>query len=201
MPLANFIASGLLRLGTHLGPILWQFPPNFRFDPARIEAFLRLLPHDTEAAAKLGAKHDGKLHAVPPGSRWPSKRPIRHAFEIRHESFRCDAFIELLRAHNVGPGLRRLRRMAAADGRHRRLRLLPVARVGGSYMRVGYDNAALEDWARARPRLGERRRTGRRRTHRRQGQPAQRDVFVFFDNDRKVRAPANALELMRRLRT
>ena len=47
VPLANFIASGLLRLGIHLGPILWQFPPNFRFDPERIEAFLRLLPHDT----------------------------------------------------------------------------------------------------------------------------------------------------------
>ena len=31
-PLANFIASGLLRLGPKLGPILWQFPPFFRFD-------------------------------------------------------------------------------------------------------------------------------------------------------------------------
>ena len=41
-PLANFIASGLLRLGPKLGPILWQFPPNFRFDAERIEAFLKL---------------------------------------------------------------------------------------------------------------------------------------------------------------
>ena len=40
-PLANFIASGLLRLGPKLGPILWQFPPNFRFDAERIEAFLK----------------------------------------------------------------------------------------------------------------------------------------------------------------
>ena len=41
-PLANFIASGLLRLGSKLGPILWQFPPNFRFDAERIEEFLRV---------------------------------------------------------------------------------------------------------------------------------------------------------------
>ena len=54
-PLANFIASGLLRLGPKLGPILWQFPPNFRFDAERIEAFLRLLPHDTGTAAARSA--------------------------------------------------------------------------------------------------------------------------------------------------
>src|SRR5208282_5908952 len=64
-PLANFIASGLLRLGIHLGPILWQFPPNFRFDPKRIEPFLRMLPHDTGAAAALGLKHDDRLRAPP----------------------------------------------------------------------------------------------------------------------------------------
>ena len=44
IPLANFIASGLLRLGRKLGPVLWQFPPTFRFNPERIEAFLALLP-------------------------------------------------------------------------------------------------------------------------------------------------------------
>src|ERR1700709_1743019 len=51
--LANFLASGLLRLGVHLGPILWQFPANFRFDPARIASFLKMLPHDTGHAAAL----------------------------------------------------------------------------------------------------------------------------------------------------
>ena len=62
-PLANFMASGLLRLGAKLGPLLWQFPPYFSFDPARIEAFLRMLPHDTGAAARLGRRHDGRLKA------------------------------------------------------------------------------------------------------------------------------------------
>jgi len=56
-PLANFLASGVLRLGPKLGPILWQLPPNFKFDPERIEAFLRLLPHDAESAATLARRH------------------------------------------------------------------------------------------------------------------------------------------------
>ena len=98
--LANFIASGLLRLGIHLGPILWQFPANFRFDPKRLEPFLCLLPHDTEAAAALGRRHDGTLRA-PPWLEVGSVRPIRHAFEIQHESFQCQEFIDLLRAHDV----------------------------------------------------------------------------------------------------
>jgi uncharacterized protein YecE (DUF72 family) len=199
VPLANFVASGLLRLGIHLGPILWQFPPNFRFDPGRIEPFLRLLPHDTEAAAKLGAKHDGKLHA-PAWLEVNAKRPIRHAFEIRHESFRCEAFIELLRAHGVA--------LVCADSVEWP-RLMDVTadfvycRLHGSeeLYASGYDNAALEMWAR-RIRAWARgdepddaeRAGGKAR-------PRKRDVFVYFDNDRKVRAPANALELMRRLRT
>src|ERR1700722_9918020 len=44
IPLANFLASGLLRLGSKLGPILWQLPPNFRFDLAILSSFLKLLP-------------------------------------------------------------------------------------------------------------------------------------------------------------
>ena len=44
VPLANFLASGLLRLGPKLGPILWQFPPNFRFNPPVFESFLKMLP-------------------------------------------------------------------------------------------------------------------------------------------------------------
>nr|WP_294529472.1 DUF72 domain-containing protein [uncultured Rhodopila sp.] len=199
VPLANFIASGLLRLGIHLGPILWQFPPNFRFDPGRMEAFLRLLPQDTEAAAKLGAKHDGKLHAAA-ALEIGSKRPMRHAIEIRHESFRCAAFIDMLRACNVA--------LVCADSVEWP-RLMDVTsdfvycRLHGSeeIYASGYDNAALDAWAgrvRAWAAGGEpedAERIGGRSKQRK------RDVFVVFDNDKKVRAPANALELMRRLRT
>src|SRR3546814_3800733 len=60
-PLANFFASGLLLLGRKLGPILWQFPPNFRFDEAKMDAFFERLPHDTEAAARLAKRHDARV--------------------------------------------------------------------------------------------------------------------------------------------
>jgi uncharacterized protein YecE (DUF72 family) len=96
----NFLASGIFRLGRKLGPILWQLPANFRFDPKRIEAFLKLLPQDTERAAAIARHHE----------KWLKKRadvrpamhiPLRYALEIRHESFLVKEFVELLCAHNV----------------------------------------------------------------------------------------------------
>jgi uncharacterized protein YecE (DUF72 family) len=196
--LANFIASGLLRLGVHLGPILWQFPPNFRFDPKRIEPFLRMLPHDTGAAAALGRKHDNKLRA-PAYLEVETRRVMRHAVEIRHDSFRCRAFIDLLRAHDVA--------LVCADSvEWPRLMDLTsdyvYCRLHGSeeLYASGYDNAALDAWAeriKAWAR-GEEAEDGERIGGK--ARPRRRDVFVYFDNDKKVRAPANAMELIRRLR-
>jgi uncharacterized protein YecE (DUF72 family) len=198
VPLANFLASGLLRLGVHLGPILWQFPPNFRFDPARIAPFLKMLPHDTGHAAGLGRQHDDRLRA-PAWLDVDVRRSMRHAFEIRHESFRCQEFIDLLRAHDVA--------LVCADSVEWP-RLMDVTsdfvycRLHGSQelYTSGYDNAALDEW-------GNRVKTWARGEEPEDGErvganarPRKRDVFVFFDNDRKVRAPANAMELIRRLR-
>ena len=196
--LANFLASGLLRLGVHLGPILWQFPRNFRFDPPRVASFLKMLPHDTGHAAALGSKHDNKLRA-PAWLDVDIRRPMRHAFEVRHESFRCQAFIDLLRANNVA--------LVCADT-VARTRLMDITsdfvycRLLGSqeHYASGYDNAALDEWGQRikawaggyEPEDAE--RVGSKARLRK------RDVFVFFDNDKKVRAPANALELIRRLR-
>src|ERR1044071_663424 len=100
IPLANFFASGLLRLKEKLGPILWQLPPSFRFEPERIESFLKLLPRDTHAAGKLAQKHDPRMK----GRSWT--RPehdgeIRHAMEVRHESFLDRRFVKLLRETGV----------------------------------------------------------------------------------------------------
>jgi len=196
-PLANFIASGLLRLGPKLGPILWQFPPNFRFDPERIEAFLRLLPHDTKAAARLGLRHDDRLKA-PAWLKIDAERKLRHAFEIRHESFRSRAFIDLLRHYDVA--------LVCADTVEWP-RLMDVTadfvycRLHGSeeLYASGYDDKALDDWARrvaawaggGEPDDAE--RVGSRARARR------RDVFVYFDNDAKVRAPADARALVERV--
>ncbi len=199
VPLANFIASGLLRLGVHLGPILWQFPPNFRFDPDRIEPFLKMLPHDTGAAAALGRRHDNKLRA-PAWLDVDIRRPMRHAFEIRHDSFRCQAFIDLLRAYDVA--------LVCADSVDwPRLMDLTAdfvyCRLHGSreLYASGYDNAALDEWGR---RINAWARGEEPADAQRVGgnaRPRRRDVFVFFDNDKKVRAPANAMELIRRLRS
>ena len=195
-PLANFIASGLLRLGEKLGPILWQFPPNFRFDAERIEAFLKLLPHDTEAAARFGRKHDDRLKA--PAWLKADDRPMRHAFEIRNETFRTRAFIDLLRKYDVA--------LVCADTvEWPRLMDLTsdfvYCRLHGSeeLYASGYDNKSLDEWA------------ARVVTWAKAGEPAdaervggkgskhRRDVFVYFDNDVKVRAPFDAKALTERV--
>jgi uncharacterized protein YecE (DUF72 family) len=101
IPLANFFASGPLRLGEKLGPFLWQLPPSFAFDRARLEAFFNLLPRTTKAAARLGRRHDDHVkHGT--WLRVDADRPLRHALEVRHASFKTVEFIELLRAHDVG---------------------------------------------------------------------------------------------------
>ncbi|MBV8805670.1 MAG: DUF72 domain-containing protein, partial [Sinobacteraceae bacterium] len=99
-PLANFLASGLFNLKEKLGPILWQFPATFRYDRARLETFLELLPRDTAAACRLARRR----------SAWmkgrcrlgiDETRKLRYAVEIRHESFSDTSFVELLREHGV----------------------------------------------------------------------------------------------------
>src|SRR6478672_10915474 len=60
-PLANFFASGVFELRDKLGPILWQFPPQFPFLAERFEAFLAMLPRDTQAAAELARRHDHRV--------------------------------------------------------------------------------------------------------------------------------------------
>ena len=92
-PLANFFASGVLRLERKLGPILWQLPPRTKFRAERIEGFLRLLPKDTESAAALARRHDKRVS----GRSWMKAndhRPLRHCIEIRHDSFAVPEFIE-----------------------------------------------------------------------------------------------------------
>jgi uncharacterized protein YecE (DUF72 family) len=196
-PLANFMASGLLNLGAKLGPILWQFPPNLTFDADRFAPFLAMLPQDMAAASALAARHDSWLKEEP-ATRIDANRPLRHAVEIRHESFRDPAFIQLLRSHNVA--------LVCADTVEWP-RLMDVTadflylRLHGSeaLYASGYDDAALDDWARrvrawsAGREPADATRVDGRAPRRK------RDVFVYFDNDLKVRAPADARGLMRRL--
>src|SRR5690606_13275886 len=78
--LANFFASGLLCLGAKLGPILWQFPPTFKFDPGHFPDILAALPQDTDAAAALARKHDSRVKN--PHIEVTHPQRLRHAIEI-----------------------------------------------------------------------------------------------------------------------
>jgi uncharacterized protein YecE (DUF72 family) len=197
-PLGNFFASGVLRLGAKLGPILWQFPPSFRFNAEKLEAFFRLLPRDTDQVAACGRRHDHRLKA-PAWLQSDKRRPVRHAMEIRHESFRDSAFVELLRKHDVA--------LVCADTVDWPL-LMDITsdfiyvRLHGSteLYRSAYSRPALRRWA-ARVsawRAGQPMTNGHFASTK---QPEQRprDVFLYFDNTDKLQAPKDALSLMRRL--
>jgi uncharacterized protein YecE (DUF72 family) len=181
-PLANFFASGVLVLGRKMGPILWQFPPQFPLNIDRFDEFFALLPRSTRAAAKLAGEADDFLK---PRSylEVDADRPIRHAVEIRHESFVTPDFVKLCRRHNVAivladtAGKWPMIDEATSDFAYARLH-------GGKVLYVsGYTEKALDTWAE------------KFRKHRDAG----RDVFVYFDNDVKVRAPFDAMGLARRL--
>ena len=195
-PLGNFFASGPLRLGAKLGPILWQFPPNFRFNPEKLETFFRLLPRDTEQAAACGRHHDHRLK----GRAWlrsDRRRRIRHAMEIRHESFRDPAFIELLRKHDVA--------LVCADTVEWPLLMDITAdfvyvRLHGSteLYTSAYGRPALKRWA-ARVKAWSEGgpMTDGHFVHPKQPRRRPRDVFFYFDNTDKLQAPKDALTLMK----
>jgi uncharacterized protein YecE (DUF72 family) len=84
--LGNFFASGVLALGEKTGPFLWQLPATYRFEAARIEAFLRLLPHDAREGEAVARWHDHRLRR---GALVEARAPVpfRHAFEVRHPSY------------------------------------------------------------------------------------------------------------------
>jgi uncharacterized protein YecE (DUF72 family) len=197
-PLANFFASGPLALGDKLGPILWQFPAVFAFNADRLEHFFSLLPRTTTAAAALGRRHDHRLRARAHLS-IDAERPIRHAIEIRHESFRDPRFIALLRKYNLA--------LVCADTVEWPLLMdltadFTYCRLHGNQELYNsrYSEAELDRWA---DRV---RRWSNGKTNRDGNFVAppladhkERDCFVFFDNTDKLQAPDNARGLMRRL--
>jgi uncharacterized protein YecE (DUF72 family) len=198
--LANFFASGVLALGDKLGPLLWQLPPTLGFDADRLAAFFALLPRTTTQAALLAAGHDQRLE----NRSWTvtdAERPLRHALEVRHRSFEDPAFIALLRRHDVA--------LVVADtaGKWPFLEdvtsdFVYVRLHGAEELYVsGYDDAALDAWA---TKVRAWSAGGIPAGARTLGPPADpapagRDVFVYFDNDVKVRAPFDAMALAARV--
>ena len=125
---ANFFASGVLRLGDELGPILWQFPRAAALRRERFADFLELLPRDTAGA--LGSRATTTRSS---GRAWLAidrNRPLRHAFEVRHESFRDRS--SRCCAGTTRRWSSRTPRDWPRRGRHRGPRLRPPARLEGA---------------------------------------------------------------------
>ncbi len=187
--LANFFASGVLALGSTLGPILWQLPARVEFDPEVLDAFLDSLPRTTGSALALAREHDARLN----GRAWldiESDVPLRYAIEPRSESFRDPHAVEILRAHGVALVLAdtagRWPAFDAVTADHVYVRLHGSTELYAS----GYTSAELDTWA-------DRVRQWRDGTGE-DGMP--RDVYVYFDNDARGRAPHDAVALDARLR-
>ena len=200
VPLANFFASGVLALEDKLGPVLWQLPPQLSFNAERIEEFLASLPRTTAAAADTAPRPAPRInHGAYLDVRLD--RPIRYAMEVRHETFDDPAFVRILRKANVAlcvadtAGKWPYLEDVTADFVY--IRLHGAKRLYAS----GYSSAELDRWAdriaawregkepddavRAAPRTKPRAARGR-------------DVYVYFDNDVKVRAPFDAMNLAAR---
>lgn len=198
-PLANVFASGVFNLREKLGPFLWQFPPSFRFDAERIERFFQLLPRDTEQALQLAQRSDAMM-AGRSCLAIDQNRPLRHAMEIRHGSFIDPAFVDLLRKYQVA--------LVVADTAGKWPYCEDVT-ADFIYLRLhgdkelyasGYSEPALDRWA-------ERIRAWRAGSEPEDAQRIaggamplkSRDVYCYFDNDIKVRAPFDARSLIDKL--
>jgi uncharacterized protein YecE (DUF72 family) len=194
--LANFFASGILNLREKLGPFLWQFPPNLGFDAGRFEEFLAALPRDTQAMLSIARRRDARMTgrarlAI------DQNRPLRHAVEIRHESFVDERFVAMLRRHRVAlvvadtAGNWPYREDVTADFMY--LRLHGESELYAS----GYTEDALVRWA-ERIRAwasGSEPADARLISHEPAPQASSRDVYCYFDNDAKVHAPFDAQRL------
>jgi uncharacterized protein YecE (DUF72 family) len=172
----RFFASGVLELKSKLGPILWQLNPHKKFDPEDIAAFLALLPKEREG------------------------RTLRHVIEARDKSFAVPDYVKLLRQHAVAPVLvdsekHALIADATADFLYLRLQRTQPE------VPTGYTDEALEMWAE------------RAKVWAEGGAPddlppitdparskSKRDVFVYMISGAKVRAPAAAMALIKKLK-
>lgn len=171
----RFFSSGVMALKDKLGPVNWQLMPTKHFDPDDVEAFLELLPRSIEG------------------------RTIRHAIEVRHDSFRTPAFVALARKYDVAI-------VVAGDSRYPQIADVTAPFV---YVRImgtseaepcGYSGDALDLWARrARAWSAGLVPDGLQSVGPQQADHVGRDVFLYVISGDKVRNPAAAMALMERV--
>lgn len=197
-PMSVFFASGPLELRDKLGPLLWQLPPSFRYDRDRIESFLASLPRNGADALAIArrARRDTRIDEA------FRRRRLRHALEVRHESFLEADFIRQARAYGVA--------VVVSDGA-RRWPMIHDVTAGFVYLRLHgekklyssrYGDASLDRWAARLRAWMEGGQLGDQPLLLPEGYPARksRDAYVYFDNDSKVDAPFDAQRLIERLR-
>jgi uncharacterized protein YecE (DUF72 family) len=172
----RFYDQGILELGDRLGPVLWQFAPTKKFDEVDFGKFLELLPRQLEG------------------------RALRHAVEVRHDSFCVPGFITLLRQfatpvvfaeHGQYPAIADV----VGDFVYARLQ------KGNDEIETCYPPKQLDAWAR-RLQLwaGGGEPDDLPRVDPASPQQAPRDVFAYVIHEGKVRAPAGAMELIERVK-
>jgi uncharacterized protein YecE (DUF72 family) len=173
--ITRFFNSGLTELKEKLGPINWQFLPTKKFDPLDFEAFLNLLPRDIAG------------------------RPLRHAVEVRHESFRSPDFVALARQHGVAV-------VIAGDSSYPQIADLTApfvyARIMGTRATeaLGYSDAQLVRWAaRARAWASGSAPDDLEYVGNRTDDVGPRDVFLYVISGHKVHNPGAALSLIKRI--
>ncbi len=195
-PLANFLASGVLRLEDKLGPFLWQFP-QMEWPIERVDAFLDLLPADAQAAGRLAKQHDERVTGRA-SMAVHENQPIRHVLEFRHSHFLTEEVVRLCRERGVAlaisdsGGAWTLTEEVTADFIYLRLHGSPQVYASS------YDDAQLRYWAQRIQAWADGDEPGdaRRITELNPPRRGNRDVYVYFDNDQHAHAPDNALQLM-----
>jgi uncharacterized protein YecE (DUF72 family) len=171
----DFVFGGLAELGDRLGPINWQLPPSRAFDRDDLAAFLESLPRDLDGM------------------------PMRHVLEVRHASFACEDYLALAREQRIATVFTdspKYPSLADVTGDFVYARLMCSA----SSEPTGYAPEALDAWAQRACEWSD----GRDPAHLPRTGPAKpasapRDVFIYFINGAKERAPAAAMALLDRL--
>ena len=169
-----FVGSGITRLKAKLGPINWQFMATKKFDAADFGAFLSLLPKS----------HDGIV--------------LRHAVEVRHDSFACAEFVELCRLQGVGiitAGDSEFPQIADVTADFVYLRIMGTT----DKEKTGYSKAAIAQWA---ARAGEWAQGGAPKDVKLLAKAApkkKRDVFLFVISGAKAQNPAAAQAIIKAL--
>jgi len=192
-PLANFLASGPLALGAKLGPFVWQLPPNLSYEAERMEAFLTLLPKTPGDAAALADWHEDWMKEA--ATSIEGITAIRHAIEVRHDSFANPDFIAQMRKHNVALVVADTAEWPTLDVTAD----FVYCRLQGAPGSERYDEADLDRWASriAAWSAGKSMTDGAFVGPQPEENP--RDVFAVFVSTDKVHAPRNAMALAQRL--